>query len=56
VVLPIEEFVKLKEGERWMVLLKVHTTKQFSNQPFFQKKKKDVAWGFVRDWTIHPIE
>jgi hypothetical protein len=39
VVLPIEEFVNLKEGERWMVLLKVHTTKQFRNQPFFQKKK-----------------
>jgi hypothetical protein len=41
VVLPREEFVNLKESARWMVVVKVNTTKQFENQPFFQKM--DVA-------------
>jgi hypothetical protein len=41
VVLPKEEFNSLREDARWMAVLKVHTTKHFGNQPFFQKM--DVA-------------
>jgi hypothetical protein len=47
VVLPHEEFVNLKESARWMAVVKVNTTKQFGNQPFFQKM--DVAWGFAKE-------
>jgi hypothetical protein len=35
VVLPQEEFMNLKKGARWMAVVKVNTTKQFGNQPFF---------------------
>jgi hypothetical protein len=54
VILPREDFISLKEEARWMAVVKVHTTKQFSNQPFFQKM--DVAWGLARKWTIRPVE
>jgi hypothetical protein len=39
--------VNLKESARWMAVVKVNTTKQFGNQPFFQKM--DVAWGFAKE-------
>jgi hypothetical protein len=58
VILPQEEFVILRESARWMAVVKVHTTKHFGNQPFFQKM--DVAWGFARKWStcggepVHP--
>jgi hypothetical protein len=54
VVLPKEDFNSLREEARWMAVVKVHTTKHFGNQPFFQKM--DVAWGFARTWTIRPVE
>jgi hypothetical protein len=37
-----------------MAVVKVHTTKNYSNQPFFQKM--DIAWGFARKWSIRPVE
>jgi hypothetical protein len=54
VVLPKEDVDNLREGARWMVVVKVHTTKHFGNQPFFQKM--DVAWGFAKEWSIRPVE
>jgi hypothetical protein len=54
VVLPKEEVMNLKEGARWMAVVKVHTTRRFGNQPFFQKM--DAAWGFAKSWTIRPVE
>ncbi|KAM0899177.1 hypothetical protein ACQ4PT_021475 [Festuca glaucescens] len=54
VILPREEFVSLRESARWMSVVKVHMTKHFGNQPFFQKM--DVAWGFARNWSIQPVE
>jgi hypothetical protein len=54
VVLPKEDVVNLKEGARWMAVVRVHTTRHFGNQPFFQKM--DVAWGFAKSWTIRPVE
>ena len=50
VVLPREEFMSMREEARWMAVVKVHTTRHFGNQPFFQKM--DVAWSFARKWTI----
>jgi hypothetical protein len=44
VVLPKEEVMNLKEGARWMAVVK----------PFFQKM--DAAWGFAKAWTIRPVE
>jgi hypothetical protein len=35
VVLPREKCVNLKEGARWMAVVRVHTNKSFGNQPFF---------------------
>ncbi|KAM0864489.1 hypothetical protein ACQ4PT_043888 [Festuca glaucescens] len=54
VVLPKEEFVNLREDARWMAVVKVHTSKHFGNQPFFQKM--DAAWGFAKKWSIRPVE
>jgi hypothetical protein len=54
VVLPREEFMNLREGARWMAVVKVHTTRHFGNQPFFQRM--DVAWGFATRWMIRPVE
>jgi hypothetical protein len=54
VVLPREEFMNLKEGVRWMAVVKVHTNKHFGNLPFFQKM--DFAWGFAKQWSIRPVE
>jgi hypothetical protein len=54
VVLPKEDVVNLKEGARWMAVVRVHTTRHFGNQPFFQKM--DVAWGFAKSWTIRLVE
>ncbi|KAK1643001.1 hypothetical protein QYE76_060806 [Lolium multiflorum] len=31
VVLPLEDFMNLREGARWMAVVKVHTTKQFGS-------------------------
>jgi hypothetical protein len=53
VVLPKEDFDNLREGARWMAVVKVNTTKHFGNQPFFQKM--DAAWGFARKWDIRPV-
>jgi hypothetical protein len=54
VILPKEDFVNLQEGARWMAVVKVHTTKHFGNQPFFQRM--DAAWGFAKKWSIRPVE
>ncbi|XP_051201869.1 uncharacterized protein [Lolium perenne] len=53
VILPQEEFVILRESARWMAVVKVHTTKHFGNQPFFQKM--DISWGFATKWSIRPV-
>ena len=37
VVLPREDYVNLKEGAKWMAVVRVHTSKHFGKQPFFQK-------------------
>jgi hypothetical protein len=37
-----------------MAVVKVHTTKHFGNQPFFQRM--DVAWGFAKQWTIRLVK
>jgi hypothetical protein len=54
VVLPKEDLDKLREESRWMAVVRVHTSKHFGNQPFFQKM--DAAWGFARKSTIRPVE
>jgi hypothetical protein len=54
VVLAREDFVSLREEARWMAVVKVHTTKHFRNQPFFQRM--DAAWGLARKWSIRHVE
>jgi hypothetical protein len=41
VVLPKEDFNNLKEGARWMAVVKVHMAKHFGNQ------------FFSRRWSLH---
>jgi hypothetical protein len=53
-VLLRDDLNNLCEGACWMSIVKFNTTKHFGNQPFFQKM--DVAWGFAREWKIHPVE
>jgi hypothetical protein len=54
VVIPRDDFMNLREEARWMAVVRVHTDRHFSNQPFFQKM--DVAWGFAKKWSIRPVE
>jgi hypothetical protein len=50
VVIQKEDLKNLREGAHWMAVVKVHTIKHFSNQPFFEKM--DFMWDFAQKWKL----
>jgi hypothetical protein len=47
VVIPRDDFMNLREEARWMAVVRVHTDRHFSNQPFFPEDGR--CMGFCKE-------